>query len=120
MYIQMTLFFRHTKCSKALESAKEIQVIHAREPQIYALQILQLIVATGLIVFLISCAGTTCTSIELAGNGVCYVRELLLLLLKVFRSCSGSVLLEPLGGLLDGVDKLKKMLARNSSILSSS
>lgn len=49
--------------------------------------------------------GTT-RAVELAGDGVGDVGQLLLLLLKVLGRGSGSVLLEPLSSLLDGVNDL--------------
>jgi len=48
-------------------------------------------------------AGATSGAVKLAGDGVGDVRQLLLLLLKVLRFSGGSVLLEPLVGLLDSV-----------------
>jgi len=59
-----------------------------------------LIVTTGL-------AGTL---VQLAGDGICHGRELLLLLLEVLSGGSGAVLLEPLGGLLDSVQDLEGLL----------
>ena len=82
------------------------------KPQIYALQTLQLIVATGLIVFFGICPRAVRTSVELACNGICHVGELLLLLLKVFRCCSGCIFLEPLCGLFDSVDELRRWVSR--------
>lgn len=50
-------------------------------------------------------------AIELAGNGVGDVGELLPLLLEVLGGGSGSVLLQPVGNLLDGVENLEKLSA---------
>lgn len=64
---------------------------------------LQLIVVAWLVIAIIwhaSCA--TGTAVHLAGDWVCNVAELLLLLLKVF-GCSGrGVLLDPVLGFLNG------------------
>lgn len=60
---------------------------------------LQLIVA---VIILLSCS--SCASVHLAGDRVSDVRELLLLLLKLLGGSGSGVLLEPLGGLLDGVE----------------
>lgn len=49
--------------------------------------------------------------VELASDGVGNVGQLLLLLLEVLGGRSGSVLLEPVSGLLDGLQKLFGMLA---------
>ena len=51
-------------------------------------------------------------AVQLAGNWVCDVRELLLLLLKVLRAGGTGVLLEPVGGLLDGLKNLVNMLVK--------
>ena len=45
-------------------------------------------------------------TVKLAGDWVCDVGQLLLLLLEVLGSGRGSVLLDPVGGLLDGLEKL--------------
>lgn len=51
--------------------------------------------------------GTTgAAAVQLAGNGVSNARELLLLLLKIGSLGGSTVLLKPLGGLLDSVEKL--------------
>lgn len=55
--------------------------------------------------------GTASGAVKLAGDGVGDVGQLLLLLLEVLGFGGGSVLLEPLVGLLDGVQDLLKMLA---------
>ena len=54
---------------------------------------------------------TTCTSgtsvaVKLAGDGVGYARELLLLLFEIGGFGSGGVLLKPVGGFLDSLKKL--------------
>lgn len=53
---------------------------------------------------------STAGAVKLAGDGVGDVRQLLLLLLKVLGGGSGRVLLEPLSGLLNGIDKLIRRL----------
>ena len=68
---------------------------------------LQLIVAGGLVIIATSAAGTA-LAVQLAGDGVRDVGELLLLLLKVLRRGRGRVLVEPLGRLLDGIQDLVK------------
>lgn len=50
------------------------------------------------------------TFVQLAGNRVCHSRELLLLLLEVLSAGGGAVLVEPLSGLLDGVQDLNGQL----------
>lgn len=68
----------------------------------------QLIVVHGLVV----CATwATSGAVKLAGDGVSDVRQLLLLLLEVLSLRGGGVLLEPVVGLLDGVQDLSRMLA---------
>lgn len=53
-------------------------------------------------------------TIQLAGNWVCDIRELLLLLLDVL-ACGGSgVGVEPVGGLLDGLQDLADLLVKRS------
>jgi hypothetical protein len=47
-------------------------------------------------------SGTSASTVHLACNRVGHVAELLLLLLKVFGCGGGSVLLNPVLGLLDG------------------
>jgi hypothetical protein len=64
---------------------------------------LQLIVSLMLIILT---TWSTSTSIQLASDWVCDVRQLLLLLLEVFGGCGGGVLLEPAGGFLDSLEKL--------------
>ena len=64
---------------------------------------LQLIVSLRLIILT---TRPTSTSIQLASYGVCDVRQLLLLFLEVFGGCGGGVLLEPVGGFLDSLEKL--------------
>ena len=56
---------------------------------------------------------TTSTSrlVELASDGVGNVGQLLLLLLEVLGGRGGGVLLEPVSGLLDGLQELYGMLA---------
>lgn len=49
--------------------------------------------------------------VELASDGVGDVGQLLLLLLEVLSGRGGSVLLEPVSGLLDGLQKLFGILA---------
>ncbi len=53
---------------------------------------------------LLTARGTTL--VHLGGNGVGDGAKLLLLLLEVLSGGLGTVLLEPLGGLLDSVQKL--------------
>jgi hypothetical protein len=59
---------------------------------------------------LIIIVGTTGLAVKLAGDGVCDVRQLLLLLLEIFGGGVNGVGIEPLGGLLDGVEKLFKLV----------
>ena len=47
------------------------------------------------------------TGVELAGDGLSHAGQLLLLLLKVLSGGRGAVLVEPLGNLLDSVEKLR-------------
>lgn len=47
------------------------------------------------------------TGVELAGDGIGDVGQLLLLLLKVLGGGSGTVLIEPLGSLFNSVEKLQ-------------
>lgn len=54
-------------------------------------------------------AGTA--AIKLAGDGVCDVAKLLLLLVEVLGLGRGCVLLEPILGFLDGFKKLYDQLA---------
>lgn len=56
--------------------------------------------------YLIIISPWTGLAVQLAGNGVCDVRELLLLLLEVFGDGGSSVLLEPFGGFFDCIEKL--------------
>jgi hypothetical protein len=53
------------------------------------------------------------SGVKLAGNGVGDLAELLSLLLKVFGGGGGGVLLEPLGGFLNGLEKLELVLVRS-------
>ena len=48
----------------------------------------------------------TSSLVHLGGDGIGNVRELLLLLLEVLRGRIGRVLIEPVVGLLDGIEKL--------------
>ena len=61
----------------------------------------------------------SCTAaVQLAGDGVGHVGQLLLLLLEVLSRGRGSVLLEPLGSLLDSVQDLvrkKKIVSMPAS-----
>jgi hypothetical protein len=50
--------------------------------------------------------GTSCLAVKLAGDGVCDIRELLLLFLEIFGGGSSGVLVEPVGGFLDSLEKL--------------
>lgn len=54
------------------------------------------------VIILLSCSSGS--SVHLAGDWVSDVRELLLLLLELLGGGGSGVLLEPLGGLLDGVE----------------
>lgn len=56
----------------------------------------------------------TAATVQLAGNWVCDVRELLLLLLKVLRAGGTGVLIEPVGGLLNGLKDLVNLLVKLS------
>lgn len=47
--------------------------------------------------------------VELAGDGMCHVGQLLLLLLKILSRGRCAILLEPLSRLLDSVEKLDVM-----------
>lgn len=76
-------------------------------PHIYGVY-LELIVVNGLII--ITARGAT-RAVKLAGDGVSDVGQLLLLLLEVLRGGSSSVLLKPLGSLLNGINDLMYMLA---------
>ena len=58
--------------------------------------------------------GATAATVQLAGNGVCDVRELLLLLLEVLSVGGTGVLLEPVGGLLNGLKDLVNELVKLS------
>lgn len=54
-------------------------------------------------------AGTASATVHLGGDGVGDVGQLLLLLLKVLGIGLGAVLLQPVDGLLDGVEKLSRL-----------
>lgn len=69
---------------------------------------LELVVVHRLVV---ATSTTTSRLVELASDGVGNVGQLLLLLLEVLGGRSGSVLLEPVSGLLDGLQKLFRILA---------
>lgn len=75
---------------------------------LYKKKCLQLIVVHGLVVLT---TWTTGRAVELAGDGVGDVGQLLLLLLEVLGLRGGGVLLEPVAGLLDGVQNLLRLLA---------
>lgn len=60
---------------------------------------------------------STARAVELAGDGVGHVRQLLLLLLKVLSGGSGGILLEPFSSLLDGINDLIYGLVINQWIL---
>ncbi len=65
--------------------------------------VLKLVMVQGLVTL-----GTaSATGVELAGDGISDVGQLLLLLLKVLGGGSGAVLIEPLSSLLNGVEKLQ-------------
>lgn len=55
---------------------------------------------------LILTLGSTSTAIKLAGNWICDIRKLLLLLLKVLLGSGRGVGLEPVSGLLNGIQDL--------------
>jgi len=61
-------------------------------------------VVVGLVV--LSAAWTTSASVELGGDGVGDVGQLLLLLFEIFGVGGGGVLFEPVGGFLDGFEDL--------------
>ena len=63
---------------------------------------LQLVMVDGLII----CTSAGTTAVQLGGDGVSDIRELLLLLLKVLGGSCLGVLLKPVLSLLDSVDKL--------------
>jgi hypothetical protein len=60
---------------------------------------------------LVVTTSTTSRLVELAGDGIGNVGQLLLLLLEVLGGRSSSVLLKPVSGLLDGLQKLVYVLA---------
>ena len=62
---------------------------------------LKLVMVEGLVAALATSSG-----VKLAGNGVGDARQLLLLLLEVLGCGASAVLVEPLSGLLDRVEKL--------------
>lgn len=64
---------------------------------------LQLVVEVALVLLATGAAGTR---VHLGGDGVGDVGQFLLLLLKVLGGGLVAVLLEPVGGLLDGLEKL--------------
>ena len=55
---------------------------------------------------LVIVTSATSSLVHLGGDGIGNVRELLLLLLEVLRGRIGRVLIEPVVGLLDGIEKL--------------
>lgn len=65
---------------------------------------LQLIVAGRLVL-----TSARTRLVDLGGDGVCDARQLLLLLVVVLGGSRGAVLLEPLEGLLDGVEDLVQL-----------
>ena len=66
---------------------------------------LQLVVA-GLVIVVGHASGTASAAVKLAGDGVGDIAELLLLLIEVFGSGIGGVVVEPVLDLLDGVKDL--------------
>ena len=66
---------------------------------------LQLVVAAGLVVVGVWATRST-LAVQLAGDWVRHIGQLLLLLLKVLSRCGGSVLVEPVSGLLNGIKNL--------------
>lgn len=57
-------------------------------------------------------SSVTAATVQLAGNWVCDVRELLLLLLEVLGVGGTGVLIEPVGGLLNGLKDLVNLLVK--------
>lgn len=68
--------------------------------------ILQLVVA-GLVIIVGHASSTA--AVKLAGDGVGDVAELLLLLVKVLGGGRGGIIVEPVLGLLDGIEDLFAM-----------
>jgi hypothetical protein len=66
---------------------------------------LKLIVA-GLVIVIRHASSTASAAVKLAGDGVCDVAELLLLLIKVLGGGLGGVVVEPVLGLLDSIEDL--------------
>ena len=60
----------------------------------------------GFIIIVGHASSTASAAVKLAGNGVGDVAELLLLLIEVFSSSIGGVVVEPILDLLDGVKNL--------------
>lgn len=71
--------------------------------------LLQLVVA-GLVVVVGHASSTASTAVKLAGDGVCDVAELLLLLIEVLGGGLGGVVVEPVLSLLDSIKDLFTML----------
>ena len=59
---------------------------------------------------IIALAARCTTAVQLAGDRVRDVRQLLLLLLEVLGGGSSRVLFEPVSGLLDSVEDLNRLL----------
>jgi hypothetical protein len=60
----------------------------------------------GLVIVVGHASSTASAAVKLAGDGVCDVAELLLLLVKVLGGCLSSVVVEPVLGLLDSIENL--------------
>jgi hypothetical protein len=72
----------------------------------------QLIVIIGLVI--LRTTRSTSSSVELGGDGVCDVGQLLLLLFEVFSGGGGGVLFEPVGSFLDSFEDLFRIISMYS------
>lgn len=87
----------HLMCRGQIKNDSNQPIKQDKTPYI-PLNILQFVMPRGLVILI-----SRSRAIELAGDGVGHVGQLLLLLLEVLGGGFGSVVLEPVSDLLDGV-----------------